>query len=266
MVMALPLWVAVYRGVTRPWVKLVVMGCFALSVLAIIFTYSRGALLGLGAVAGLLFLQSRRKVLLLLLAAPIPFLVLGFLPEKLVDRAETIQTYQEDNSAMERLRAWGVAKNVALAHPVGAGFGLDATPFPIWDSYADIKGAEFIRAAAAHSIYFQILGDHGFPGLALFLGMLIGTLITLSRVRAKIRRDGAQRWMYDYATGIQIGLVGYMTAGAFVSLGYFDLFYTFAMLAAIMWREVNQPVEQPAEAITSPTAPPAHAHGRRAVA
>jgi probable O-glycosylation ligase (exosortase A-associated) len=237
-------------------------------VLAIVFTYSRGALLGLGVIACLLFLQSRRKLLLAVIAAPISLIAVGFLPAKLVDRTATIQTYEEDGSAMERLRAWSVSKNVALQHPVGAGFGLEATPLPIWEIYADIKGPQFQRpdAAAAHSIYFQVLGDHGFPGLALFLGVLIGTFITLSRVKARIRggASDSRRWMYDYATGLQIGLVGYMASGAFVSLAYFDLFYTYVVLAAIMWREVKQTSDQSIRAGETADFVPAQGRGAAA--
>jgi hypothetical protein len=62
-----------------------------------------------------------------------------------------------------------------MRHPLGAGFVLDATPVNVWKSYANFHDERFNRANAAHSIYFQMLGDHGFGGLFLFL--LLGHLL-----------------------------------------------------------------------------------------
>ena len=187
LLMVAPMFVAFMRDTNRRWLRLGAAAGVWLTLLATLFTYSRGAWLGLGAVATLLFLQSRRKALLLAIIIPIGLVGVAMVPEKLFERMDTIAEYKEDLSALQRLQSWGVATNVALAHPLGSGFTLDATPVEIWMTYANFHRPEFNRSNAAHSIYFQMLGDHGFGGLALFLIAVIGTFWTLARVRVSVR-------------------------------------------------------------------------------
>jgi hypothetical protein len=54
-----------------------------------------------------------------------------------------------------------------------------------------------------------------------------------------VRDDPQRSWLGDYATALMIGLAGYCVAGAFVSLAYFDLFFTFVILAGILLREAR---------------------------
>ncbi len=88
---------------------------------------------------------------------------------------------------------------------------------------------------AAHSIYFQILGEHGFIGLALFLMLGIvtwraaGDLMSLGNTRPspQFGRDlGAKM--------AQASMVGYAAAGgAFLSLAYFDLPYNIMIIVLL---------------------------------
>jgi probable O-glycosylation ligase (exosortase A-associated) len=245
LIMGLPLFVAFARNTKNKWWLRASYAGFWLTVLSIAFTYSRGALLGLGTVAPFLFMGTKRKLLVAIALAPLVVFGISMAPEALFERAATIQTYEQDLSALERLSAWSVAKNVALSHPFGGGFVLDATPMDKWMAYSEYAHLPWWRVAAAHSIYFQVLGEHGFPGLAMWLLILFGTLITLQRVKrlALYRRDG--QWLADYAAAIQIGLIGYAVSGAFVSLAYFDLFYTYVVLGAILLREAREVERNP---------------------
>jgi putative inorganic carbon (hco3(-)) transporter len=209
-----------------------------LTLLAILFTYSRGAWLGLIVVVGLLFLQSKRKALLL--AILIPWNRAGRVDSGQALRAgDTIAEYREDSVGHAAAPGMGRRVNVASRHPLGSGFILDATPVGTWMSYANFHHPAFTRANAAHSIYFQMLGDHGFGGLALFLMVVFGTFLTLARVRSRVRGDPEKAWLGHYATALMIGLAGYCVSGAFVSLAYFDLFYTFVILSGILAREAR---------------------------
>jgi probable O-glycosylation ligase (exosortase A-associated) len=164
-----------------------------------------------------------------------------FTPEKLYQRAETIQTYEEDRSAMQRLQAWSVAWNLASQRPLtGGGFWIEYLPDDVWLSYADRRFDAFGAVArSAHSIYFQVLGDHGFIGLGLFLALLAITIRSLQRLKAFSAHAGpGHEWVGAYANGMQIGLLGYTVSGAFLSLGYFDLFYAYVAITAILVREV----------------------------
>jgi len=239
LIMVLPMFLAFMRDAPSVWWRRGAAVGFWLTLLAIVFTYSRGAWIGLAAISLFLFMQTKRKLLIAVAMVPIGMAAIAFTPEKLFERADTIAEYQEDLSALQRLQGWGVAFNVATRHPLGAGFILDATPVDKWMEYANFQNPAFNRSNAAHSIYFQMLGDHGFLGLAMFMFVIIATFVTLQRTRRLVAKDANRRWLGGYATAMQIGLVGYLIAGAFVSLAYFDLFYTFVILAAILQREAR---------------------------
>jgi putative inorganic carbon (hco3(-)) transporter len=243
LLMVVPLFVAFIRDnvskLLNTWLKRGAIAGFWLTMLAIVFTYSRGALLGLGAISSLLYLQTRRKLVLAVILTPLALSATALVPAKWFERAETIKTDREelDTSALARIQAWGVATNIALRHPLGAGFTVDAIPVDQWMDYANFHHPGLFKAQAAHSIYFQMLGDHGFIGLSLFAAMLIATFVTLWRVRRFTIEDPERAWLAHYAVALMIGLVGYLVAGAFVSLAGFDLLYTYVVLAAILYRE-----------------------------
>lgn len=238
--MVLPLILVTARHMNRQWLRLLCYGTFWLTIIAIVFTYSRGALLGLGVVALFIFPGMQRKALLTIALVPALILAVALTPEKLFERAETIKTYEQDESAMQRIQAWGVAKNIALAHPIiGGGFGLQSVDNARWLSYAEFLGNWENYARAAHSIYFQILGEQGFVGLFLFLALLAATVLSLTRSRRLLKAMPGMQWLADYVWAIRVGLFGYLVSGAFLSLAYFDLVYLYIGLSAIIAREVT---------------------------
>ena len=76
-----------------------------------------------------------------------------------------------------------------------------------------------------HSIYFEVLGEHGWIGLTIFLSLGLTALLTCSRI-VKLSRDRPDlKWASDLAKMMQVCLVGYAAAGTFLNLATFDLFY-----------------------------------------
>jgi hypothetical protein len=81
-----------------------------------------------------------------------------------------------------------------------------------------------------------VLGEHGFVGLSLFLGLMLMTWRTAARVRRAAAADPAQKWLADLVAMIQVSLIGYAVGGAFLGLAYFDLFYHLIALVIIASR------------------------------
>jgi len=179
-----------------------------LTFVAVLGTQSRGALLGVAAMTFFMILKSRKKflfLLLIILAAPIAF---SFMPQSWHDRMGTIQNYEQDKSAMGRFDAWQFAFNKALERPLNGG-GFEA----------------FAGMTDAHSIYFEVLGEHGFVGLGLFLSLGFLTWFSGSWVARQTKKIEELKWCYDLATMLQVSIIGYAVSGAFLGLAYFDLFY-----------------------------------------
>jgi probable O-glycosylation ligase (exosortase A-associated) len=76
-----------------------------------------------------------------------------------------------------------------------------------------------------HSIYFEIMGEHGFIGFGMFILLAIFTWLRANQVIRECKNDPERKWAADLAAMIQVSLVGYGAGGAFLGLAYFDLTY-----------------------------------------
>jgi hypothetical protein len=92
------------------------------------------------------------------------------------------------------------------------------------------------RGTDAHSIYFEVLAEHGFIGLGLFLTIGMLSLSGCRRLIKDNKRDPDRRWIVNLAAMIQVSLIGYAVGGAFLGLAYFDYYY--AIIALIIGLQV----------------------------
>jgi putative inorganic carbon (HCO3(-)) transporter len=206
----------------RRWLML--MGF--LVTLAVFLTYSRGALLGACAMGAVFWLRSREKFATGLLILACVFSVYNFAPHEWFERMGTIGTYQEDGSAMSRINVWMVCLRIAELHPItGGGFKVTFAPAI---TNAMLLGTNIPRLTiprAAHSIYFDVLSEHGYVGLALFLMILVYSWINCSRLIRYSRDRPDLAWAGILGRMGQAVLVGYATAGAFASQAYLDEYW-----------------------------------------
>ncbi len=146
---------------------------------------------------------------------------------------DTINTYEEDRSVSGRFNAWGMAYNLANDRPFLGG-GFEVTTRELFDRYA--ANVEDIPRAA-HSIYFQALGEHGYVGLGLYL--LLGFLTWRSGawIIRNTKNLKEYQWASSLASMIQVSMIGFAVGGAFLSLLYFDVPY-YLMAAMIATRVV----------------------------
>lgn len=144
----------------------------ALSLFAILGSYSRGAFIALAGLAVVGWFRVRHKFVYPIAAAILIVPALYFMPNNFHDRMNSINSAGQDSSFQGRLDAWGVAFGYARDHfPIGAGFDGPQKAW-VFGSYAPGK-----ESHAAHSIFFEVLGDQGFGGLAIYL-LLLGVCIT----------------------------------------------------------------------------------------
>lgn len=241
LIMTIPLLFFLRSLVVERWLRYLLLFGIGLCVFAILGTHSRGALVGIAAMGGFLALKSKNKmqyILLVLLLAPIAY---QFMPDVWHDRMETITDYQTDASAQGRIMAWRMAFNMALSELTGGGFSSFRPASYLM--YLPEVGA---RKTDAHSIYFEILGEHGFVGLGLFLVLGILGLKTCGRI-ARLAKGTGEFWMESLARMMQVALVGYAAAGAFLGLAYFNYYY--ALLAIVVGMSIVAKKDQEAAAV-----------------
>lgn len=255
LLMTIPLMRYLQMHETRKWLHLGLGGAMVLTALAAIGSQSRGALLGAAAMGTIFWLKSRNKFFATLLIVAAVGLVAAIMPQEWYDRMSTIKTYEEDGSAQGRINAWWTAWNVAKERPTGGGFEMFQAPI------FKIFAPEPENVHDVHSVYFEILGEHGFVGFGLWLMLAFLTWLTGSWVIRNAKRDPSRRWAADLAAMGQVSMIGYFAAGAFLGLAYFDLYYHILIIIVltkvIMLKEEKEkifgiePIRQPKAKIGS---------------
>lgn len=232
LVMVIPLVRFIQMQATAKWLRLLLLAIMLLCAAAAIGSHSRGALLAISAMALLLWWRGRSRFIGGIAIVATAFALVTFMPDSWIDRMETIETYQEDNSALGRFSAWWVSWRVAFVYPTGVGLNI-ARP----ELYALYSPNPELGTYVAHSIYFQVLGHHGFFGLFLFVMIWVATWRWASRLRKEAEGIPEARWAADMASMGQTALAGYLVGGAFLNLAYFDLpYYIMSMVVlARVW-------------------------------
>lgn len=228
LVMTIPLIRYLHLQETRKWIKTGLAGAMVLTGVAAIGSQSRGGLVAMVAMGAFLWLKSRNKIITGIYMAFVVGILASVMPQEWYDRMNTINTYQEDQSAQGRINAWHTAFNVAKDRITGGGYELWRPQ--VFRQYAP----DPYNVRDVHSIYFEIMGEQGFIGFGLF--MLLGVLAWL-RARQVIRQckhDMDKKWAADLAAMIQVSLVGYAAGGAFLGLGYFDLPYHLMIILVLV--------------------------------
>lgn len=247
LVMCVPLMAYQYQMTQRRWIRWAIGGGLALTALGILGTQSRGALLAVVAMALFLGLKGRHPIRSTMLIGLGLLMAIAFMPDSWVKRMDTIQTYEADTSAMSRIYTWKTLGNCALDRPiVGCGFRADNTE--VFRRYAprDPEFAMFDDVVyVAHSIYFQMVGEHGFPGLLIFLLIGVCTWRMASRLKKQCQDDPEfGQWVPVLMPMVQVSIIGYAVGGAFLSIAYLDLPYYIVSLVVLVNATVRERVAE----------------------
>ncbi len=261
-VMTIPLLLYLYNY-SRNWVlRWVVLACAGISAVAVISTYSRAGLVTLLAMGLWLLLRGRRKIFSLVLVAITAVVVVSIAPENWVQRMETIKSATEDQSFVGRLQGWQRSSAIAVANPINGGGFRAVQTLSVFEQFRNDRGfLGFIdtpdqpHPVAAHSIYFEVLGDTGFIGLVLFLLIMFSPFVMLSRVKRLAKQIGPSAlWASDLASMLTLSMVAYLVGGASISVAYFELPYVLAMLAFVLYRVLRLQAQAAGAAPAVPSA------------
>src|SRR3984957_1425587 len=211
-----------------------------LTLFSVVGSYSRGALLALGVMSFFLWLKTRNKLLSGIVIVVLLAVVIAFMPETWVARMHSIQDYEQDGSAVGRLNIWYASWVMAKSRFFGSGFFG-----PYTQSVVDhfVSG---VPARAVHSIWFEVLGEHGFLTFFVWAGIIVAGAVYARRI-VKIAKDmPGLEWAVTFAKMAQVSTVAYCVGGSFLSLCYWDYYFTIVVTIAAVYRQVKVALEQPA--------------------
>ena len=237
-VMVLPILNYLRITSANPIVKLTCLIVLVLSVVAIIGTGSRGGFIGLTVVAIGFIMFTKPRLGAFLIPVAVAIGVWNFAPPSWFERIKTIENYQTDESANNRYAAWRTSWAVALDRPLlGAGFsGIETDKVDFRYNKVDWRqeksAQEKSRSRAAHSVYFQVLGDHGFIGLALWLAIVLAGGFNIMSVLSVARGIPDLDWAMHLGRAMLVMLVAYLVNGALLSMAYYDAFLCLVGLTA----------------------------------
>ncbi len=227
-IMVIPLMFYLAQTVTNRWIRYGLYICAFFSLISVVGSYSRGAFLSMAAVGVVMWWQAKNKLAIGTVSMIVIVIGLAVVPQKWLSRMDTIQNYEEDGSALGRLEVWGHAIRVANDNPVvGGGFGV----FGHEPTYLRLS-PEMINRRNVHSIYFEMLGTQGYPGLIIFLLLGAVGLVMAGNIIKRTRGVPGLENEYKFALMIQLSLVAYGVGGTFLNLSTLDLYYT--LLAMIV--------------------------------
>jgi O-antigen ligase len=219
-------------------------------VLGIIATQSRGGLLGLVAVVAVLAM-SRIRSKLIIAAGALVFCLALFSFAAISQRQSGGAAEQGiDESAQGRLTAWETAWNMAKARPItGVGIVNSSESYyfytPVWSG----------KNHAVHSTWLQILAETGFPGLILFLLMVIAVFRSSYASSRFFRSPDADPRMRAMSVAITAAFLGFCVSGTFLTQGLTWPFYIILSLTVALAheREAEQLAKvEPVPALASP--------------
>ena len=244
LVMIIPLMRFLQLTTESVWVKRGLFWSMLLCAAAALGSHSRGAFLAILAMALVFWWRNDRKFIGAVLMLVAGIALLSFMPAEWWTRMETIGTYKEDASANGRINAWWMAWNLAKSNLLGGGFMVYEPD--MFARYAP----DPLDIHAAHSIYFMVLGEHGFIGLFLFLLLWFSVWFSAGHLRVQGKKLPQTLWLSHLGAMCQVSLAGYAVGGAFLSLSYYDLPYNVLVLVVVgrRWLEGREWIKDDAQA------------------
>ncbi len=226
--------------------------------IAVIGSFSRGGMLTMIAMMGVLWLRTNNKLVSGTVMAAGALLLVTFAPESFKDRIESaVEQFRENESRFDddkqldesfclRLAAWQLGWEMTLDRPIH-GSGLRSIQNPeVATEYLQesaCNGSEDYKVRAAHNIYVEVLSDSGFVGLGMFLFILVGSILHCSVIIRRTRSKPQLQWAHDLAKMLQVSLIGYAIGSTLLSFSYYDGYYLMVAMIIITGRLVSEELD-----------------------
>lgn len=231
-VLVIPLCLFVYQNTTvlnrNISLKLYLYMYIALSLLTVFGSYARTGLVGLIVLVGTFLVQSKNKIILLIIAMSIVFCSFAIAPTSWKERMASIGDYSTDSSALGRIVVWKWTIDFANENILGGGFNCYHENGGLLDQYHDQSMAIFSGGSKAfHSIYFEVLGEHGYIGLSIYLAIIMRCYYLL-----RVVGRSTDPWASGLANSLKKALVVFLSCGMFVGIAFQPLLYLLVAFTA----------------------------------
>lgn len=201
-------------------VRMSLVAAMVITLFAVVSTYSRGGLITLAAMGVRFWWNGKNRVISAVLIGIALVAAIGFMPPDWQARMFTILHFHQSNSANDRLTVWRDAFGIAAHNPLTGG-GFQATAIPdVIHRYFPMD-----HQRATHSIWFEVLGDQGFPALFIWIALNVNGLLMARSIARQARRDPTLAWLGDFGRMAEVSIIAFMVGGSLLSLAYYDYYF-----------------------------------------
>lgn len=256
------IWWAARFTTVFPRGRLVTLFAAALTFAALLIpigTQTRTGLLCI-ALLGVLSLRTvKRRFLYLGLAGLVAVAAIPFLPESYTKRMSTIENHQSDQSASTRVAVWMWTLDYVQDHPFGGGFEayrgnrllVPTVKAQGADNNVTLTTEYHVEEGRAyHSAYFEMLGEQGYPGFALWAWIQLLGIWQMERLRRQWRGRTAdhEAWIAPLANALQLSQLVYFLGALFIGIAFQPVMFMVIGLQCGLWsycRRISAPTARP---------------------
>jgi probable O-glycosylation ligase (exosortase A-associated) len=237
-IIPLILWFTRFGTIFAPdWKVKVFCYCLVFACLLIpVGTSTRTGLLCIVLLALLMLRDFKRPLVYLTVLGCLALIAVPFLPSAFTERMGTIKTYQGDSSASTRVAVWQWTMEYVKTHPMGGGFEAYRQNQIRYEKVALVddgeghqtikRSMEIDKARAYHSAYFEMLGEQGYPGLALWLLINVIGVFRMEVLRRRYRKpEPGEEWIAPLAAALQNAHIVYLLGATFIAIAFQPFVY-----------------------------------------
>jgi O-antigen ligase len=206
---------------------------FLIMTIISILTFSIGGIIGLGVIFFMIFMESKKKALLisLFIITALIFSIL-YIPNLIYKQAD--ETIDPSNPAgkgfvgtIETRADVLISGTKMFADNFVMGVGINNFEISIM-KYAPKESFGWGKQTiAAHNMYLQVAAELGIFGILIFLGLFYSIIKELLNINKKSKNNETT----NISKGIIISIIGLMTVGLFLSIAYYQFIWLIMSLS-----------------------------------
>lgn len=201
------------------------------AVFTIIGTHARTGLIGLFVLFVAITLKTKHKLKIFSFGVVMASLVFTLAPQNWLDRMNTISSAKTESSAAGRLVVWKWTIDYVSSKPIlGGGFTSHQANAGQLHLYMEDSQSITVskKGKAFHNIYFEVLGEHGYVGLFIFLMIIYTAWRSAVNAQAKMLDS---EWVAPLAQLTIYGLLVFCACGMFIGIAFSPWLYYFLGLS-----------------------------------
>ena len=233
MVILIPIALSRFLKENRWYLKAFAGWAFLVITLAVVFSYSRGAVVAIGVMILFGMFYSPPRITDVFIGILLIAIIINFIPNPYMERLATIpDIFGGKKGVLGDVSYRGRASEVIAAwlmfidHPI-VGVGVENYPV-FYQSYSRKLGLDpRIEERQAHSLYLQVAAETGLAGILVFGWLLISMMKGMLDAVKKLKEAG-NNWYADLILSFASGVVGYLAAALFIHGAYPRYFWLLA--------------------------------------